>query len=458
MNHKLLIISLLILVCTGLHAQEKLSLNEAIQRGLEQNYDIRIERRNVEIAENNNSWGEAGMMPNVSLNATSNNSVFNNKSGDQFFNGATFPGFELNNQRNRSVTPSVNANMTIFNGFKVRHNKSRLENLQRETQGNAEIVIANTVQAIVLGYYVAVLEKERLDVFKKQLALSRYKYNKVKVRKDLGSAVSTDLLLEEGNYLNDSVNYINQQLRYRDSIRDLNFLINERNIDHDYQFVDELRDEVEEIEYAKLANKLESKNIDLQTLYLSQSVLNNDVAIAKADRMPQLSMDLGYRYNRTVQDLTDATSPNADIQTPPDVSVNKRGTYYANFTLSFTLFNGNRINRAIKNAMVREDIGNLRVDRMRLSLNRDLADTYDQYQTRKLLYNINQRRVAASQTNLNISENKFETGSINSFDFRTVQNNNLDASIQALNSLYDLIESKVSLMRLTGGIIDNYVN
>jgi len=452
-----LLIGIITIWCSSLNAQEQLSLSKAIQLGLERNYDIRIERKNVDVAENNNAWGEAGRMPNVTLNATSNNSQFNNESGDQFFNGATFPGFELNNQISRSVQPSLNVNWVIFDGFRVNYNKNRLENLEEETAGNAEIVISNTVQAIILGYYVAVLERQRLDVFEQQLALSRDKYNRVKVKADIGSAVSSDLLLEEGNYLNDSVNYINQKLAYRNALRDLNFLLDEDEVDKDYSFTDNLEHEVEDIELGQLVSKLEEENVDLKTLYISQAILRNDVKIAGADRMPRLSVDVGYSYNRSVQDLTNATSPDPGFVAPPETSINKRGTLFANFTLSYTLFNGNRINRAIKNAIIQEDIGNIRIDRLKSSINRDLADTYDQYQTRKQLYNINERRVDAATTNLNISKDKFDNGTINSFDYRTVQNTNLDASIQRLQSLYNLIESKVALMRLTGGILDNYV-
>jgi len=454
---KYLLLSIATLLYSVVGAQEQLSLSQAIEKGLDRNYDIKVERKNIDIAENNNAWGEAGRLPNVTLNATSNNSQFNNESGDQFFNGQTFPGFELNEQRSYSVQPSLNANWVIFDGFRVSYNKDRLENLENETVGNAEIVISNTVQAIILGYYIAVLEKERLDVFEKQLALSRDKYNRVKIKADIGSAVSSDLLLEEGNYLNDSVNFINQKLAYRNALRDLNFLFDEDQVDKDYQFTDDLEHEVEEIELGQLISKLDEENVDLKTLYLSQAILRNDVKIASADRMPRLSVDLGYSYNRSVQDLTSASSPNPGFNAPPETSINTRGTYYANFTLSYTLFNGNQINRAIKNAVIREDIGNIRLDRLKSSINRDLADTYDQYQTRKQLYNINERRVDAAASNLNISKEKFDNGTINSFDYRTVQNTNLDASVQRLQSLYNLIESKVALMRLTGGILDKYV-
>ncbi len=436
---------------------ETLSLSDAIKIGLERNYDIRIERNNVQVAENNNAWGEAGRMPNVTLNTTYNNSLINNKSGDQFFNGAVFPGFELNNQVNSALSPTLNLNWTLFNGNKVNINKHRLEQLELESEGNAEIVVANTVQAIILGYYIAVLEAERLRTFDSQLKLSSDKYEYVRVRADIGSAVSSDLLLEEGNYLNDSVSYINQQLAYRNAIRNLNFLLNENDVDKNYAFTDNLENEVEMLEYAQLADKLESNNVDLKTLYLSQAVLNHNVGIAKADRMPRLSMDLGYGYNRNVQDLRNATSSIETFQAPDETSINNRGTYYANFTLAFTLFNGNKINRAIKNAVVQENIGDIRIEKLRASINRDLANAYDEYSTRLKIYNINKRRVEAASVNLDISEEKFKTGSINSIDYRIVQNTNLNAQTELLQSLYNLIDTKVSLLRLTGGVVEDYV-
>ena len=92
----------------------------------------------------------------------------------------------------------------------------------------------------------------------------------------------------------------------------------------------------------------------------------------------------------------------------------------------------------------------------RFCVYKDLADNFDQYSIRNKIYDINTRRVEVAQTNLNMSSDKFDNGSINSFDFRTVQNTHLNAAIQRLQSLYNLIDSKVSLMRLTGGIVETY--
>lgn len=458
MNLKYIFTILSILSMSVAHAQEDLSLADAVKLGLQRNYDIRIEKSNVLTTSNNNSWGEAGRMPTVNFNATSNNSLFNDDNGDQFFNGQTFPGFELKNQRSQAITPAVNANWVIFDGYSVKINKNRLENLQSESEGNADIVVSNAIQAIILGYYLAVLEQERLDAFKKQLDLSRDKYEYVKVKAELGSAVSSDLLLEEGNYLNDSVNYINQQLSYRNAIRQLNFLLAEPSIDQSYKLTDALENEIADYQLSDLMSGIEDRNVDLKKQYLSQAIIKNNLSQAKVGHMPRLTVDLGYNWRRSTQDLTSAeyTGPNPNFTTPDEVAVNQRGTYFANFTLSYTLFNGGKIKRAIKNAIIQEDIGNARIEKLKASVYKDLADNYDQYSIRNNIYNINTRREEVAQANLDISSDKFDNGSINSFDFRTVQNTHLNAAIQRLQSLYNLIGSKVSLMRLTGGIVEAY--
>ncbi len=453
---KCIIVNLILvgLISVEVSAQQELSLSQAVELGLARNYDIQIERGNVAVASNNNSWGEAGALPNISLDAASNNSITNQNTGNQFFSGQTFPGFQLDNQVNTSIVPAVNLNWTLFDGGKMFMNKKRLENLQLESKGNADIVIANTIQAIVLGYYLTVLEKERLDVFERQLALSSDKFQYTKVKMDLGSAVTSDLLLEESNYLNDSINFINQQLSYRNALRSLNILLAEPDISRDYVFTDKLEDEVESLDFSTLMAKLEGGNLDLKKQYLTQAVLHNQVDMAKADRLPTISTQAGYSWNRSVQDITNAryTGDNPNFSLPEDVSINKTGRYFANFTLSFTLFNGNRINRAIENALIQEDIGNLRMEKLKQSLNKDLTEYYDQYSVRLKLYQINQRLERSANTNLELSQEKFKAGTINSFDYRTVQNNYLSASIQRLQALYNLIDSKVQIRRITGDL------
>lgn len=441
-------------ICTAVlaHAQNDLSLSQAIELGLQRNYNITIEQKRVQSATINNNWGEAGRWPSINLNFGQSNSLTDNIQ--------TASPFQLQDKIiSNNVNPSVTMNWTLFNGFKVDINKSRLEQLQAESEGNADIVISNTIQAIILGYYRVVLEKDRLREFKKQLDLSRDKYEYTRVKTDLGSAVSSDLLLEENNYLNDSTNYINQQLVYRRSLRNLNVVLAEDDPTTDYNLTDELTLEMQDYQLDNLYSKLSEKNIDLKTQYLTQSISRHNTQLAKSDRYPTVSLNAGINNSLSRVDLSNATFPSQDGTSrpgPADPLTAVTGSYSANFTISFTLFNGGRINRAIQNAIIQEDIANVSTKMMELSLYRDLADALDQYNIRKQLYGISERRLEAAQQNLDIANSKFRNGTINSFDFRVVQINQLLAAIDYTNALYNLIESNVTLMRLTGGIIETY--
>ena len=453
--------TLLITILCGagsLFAQQPLSLSDAIQIGLERNYDIRIEQKNVITSQNNNSWGEAGILPTIRLDVASQNSIRNQQSDNQFFGGQLFPGFELDDQRTYGLTPSLNINWTIFQGNKAIISKRRLEQLEAESMQNADVVIANTLQAIILAYYNAVLEKDRLDAYQTQLSLSRDRFRYTDTKYQLGSAVTSDVLLEENNYLTDSTNFINQGLIYRNAVRSLNVLLVSEDLNQNYEFTDDLEFEEQQYQFDELSKAMLSENVDIKKIYISQSILEAQVRQNKADLYPTLSFNGGYNWNRNVSDLTNASynGPNPDYQNPPEPLVSNSGTYFANFTLSFNLFNGGRVNRAIRNAVVAEDIGNLRIEKLQTTLDRDLYQAYERYQVRRQLYGISDRSAEAARINYSISEEKFKGGTINSFDFRVVQNNYLTASVQKLQALYNLMDSKVELMRLTGGLIADY--
>lgn len=441
---------LYILFISGVtYAQKPLSLEEAIKLGLMNNYDILIQQKNIDIADNNNSWGEAGRYPGVNINLNQNNNITDNVK--------TASPFQLQGQTiSNSLNPQLLVNWKLFDGFNVNINKYKLETLENESRQNAEIVVANTVQAIILGYFRTVFEKQRLNDFQKQLTLSKDRLDYINIKRELGSAIITDQLLLETNYLTDSVNFINQSLNYKNAVRDLNFLMGEKEVNNDYIFLDSLNIEIKEYDFHTLQENLENKNIDLRRQYLSQQILNYEVGIARSGRYPEVNLNLGYSSFRSRNDLSNTSLPkDGSAGIDPNIPITAiTDNYFANFSVSFTLFNGNRINRAIENAMVREDIGNINIEKLKHSISLDLAKAVENYNVRKQVYFINMKKEEVARQNLEISEDKFKNGTINSFDYRTVQNNYLTAAIQKAQALYNLIDADVTISRLNGDLLN----
>ena len=149
----------------------------------------------------------------------------------------------------------------------------------------------------MLGYYLVSLENERLEVFGKSLRLSRDRYHYVSLKKEYGSAVTTDLLLEEGNFLTDSVNYVNQELAYRNAVRTLNTVLAVKEIDKEYSYTDPIGIPLEMYDLNTLEVKMLENNIDLKAKYINQSVVKYDLQLARSEMYPKFS--LGARAANT---------------------------------------------------------------------------------------------------------------------------------------------------------------
>ncbi|GJM30768.1 MAG: hypothetical protein DHS20C17_34030 [Cyclobacteriaceae bacterium] len=428
----------------GIMCQQQLSLSDAIQIGLSNNFGIRIEQVNREIARNNNTWGEAGRYPTIDISVGQNNGISDIDNPASFLQGKV---------GSNDLNPVVVARWMLFDGFKVKINKSRLELLEAQSDGNTEIVIENAVQAIVIAYYTVLLEKEGLEVLKEILTLSGDRYQHVLVRKQLGSAVTFDILQDKNAYLTDSSNYVLQQLVYQNAQRDLNLLLAE-DLSKRYELTGSLNSLIHHYDYQDLFEKMTQNNSNLRNQYINQELMRNSVSLNKAARSPSLDVNLGYSYSKNWQDLSNANF--GDESGPEEIIKSRNTNYFANFTLAFTLFDGGRINRQIKNARIQESMASLETEDMKLSLSNDLLSALDRYNVRKKLLQISEESLENASLNLDLSEERYNNGTINSFNYRDIQVSYLQAALRNLESKFDLIQTDTELLRLTGGILESF--
>ena len=89
-------------------------------------------------------------------------------------------------QYSNSLTPMPNLQWLLFDGLSVSMNKRKLELLEEYSMGYSTIVVENTIQSIILGYYLALLEEERLKVLESVKGLSGDRYNYEMMRKEIG--------------------------------------------------------------------------------------------------------------------------------------------------------------------------------------------------------------------------------------------------------------------------------
>ena len=90
---------------------------------------------------------------------------------------------------------------------------------------------------------------------------------------------------------------------------------------------------------------------------------------------------------------------------------------------------------------------------MEHALTNELFNLFDFHEVRRELLNVATENMEAAELNLSISEDKYRTGVINSFNYRDIQLIYLNVSFQRLRAVYNLIGSQAGLTRITGGFL-----
>jgi len=418
---------------SSIHGQDttNLSLEGAIDKALENNYGIITTEKSQEISELNNSWGNAGALPTVRFVGTGNTSR-NFNDNDNF-------------STNR-MSGTVEMNWTIFRGYSVRIQKERLEELENLSEGNLAVVVENTIYSVILSYYNILLSQEQMDIARTNMELSRDRYERAQHSKEIGTMVTYDLLQAKNAYLRDSSDYLSARSSYRNAVREINYLMAEP-LDNMYSFTSGFQPDTSDFAYTNLVDKMLENNKTLRNQYMNLELARLDVRSARSAYYPSLSVNASGGYSDMETDY-DSMNQLDQSRSGADASIG--------LSLSYTIYDGNNRKRALKAARIEKEISQVETQEMKQDLKNQLAQEYELYKVRKQLLQVADENLKAAELNLELSREKFENGTINSFNFRDVQQIYQDAAYNYQRAVFNVIQSYHTLMRLTGGIIEEY--
>lgn len=405
--------------------ENSLNISGALEKALENNYGIIISKSEADIASINNSWGTAGRYPTIGFDVVSSNSQ------------------ELyDNTKSNRVVGGIGLNWTIFNGFKVNITKDNLEKYENIAKGRSSIVVENTIQDVIMSYYSILLQNERLNVIQTLMKLSKDRYDYMQTKYDIGGSVTSELLLAKNIYLEDKASFLNQEVVVRNAIRYLNFLLGE-DASKAWVFTEEFNSDTNEYVFGDLLNKMLDNNQTLQNQYANLLIQKNEIDIKRSALYPRVSLSAGIDNSYGWTKLDGQSTTSTEALTP-----------YGNISLSYDLFTAGNRKSDIDIAKINEQISQVETEEMKHSLTNQLYNEFDIYNVRKTLVNVASESKNAAELNLQIAEEKFKSGAINSFNYRDIQLNYLNSSLNQLQSIYNLIYSNTTLIRLTGGFIN----
>ena len=433
LKRKQLLFVLLFFLKLNLFAQEKLSLQQAIEIGLKNNYSIIISKNDLEISKNNVTLGNAGALPQLNLSLTQNNSV--NDTKQKYASGA-----EVN--RTGATSSSLNAaaelSWTIFDGFRMFATYNRLKTLEEMGELNARLTIENTVSDIIAGYFDVIRQKALLTVIDSSMDISSVKLNIAKTKFEIGSSSKVEYLQAQVDMNAETSSYKKQQINIENAKVNLNRLL-ARDVSLDFEVSDSIK-----INYAPSYDDLKSKIAKENTAVLlaeqNANIYNYYIKEWRGQRFPRLDLNASYNYAKS----------NSQANFVLENTTN--GLNYG-FTVSYNLFNGFNLNRNIKNAKLDYESSKINYASVKSEIDAQVIVAFKNFQNNLELLKLEEQNSLLAKENVDLSLARYRSGITNELLLKEAQQSFNEAQNRLVIARYDTKIAETSLKKLTGELI-----
>lgn len=429
------LIPITFLLCyTTLCAQEVYTLEKCISTGLERNYSIRIIQNEAQISSNNATPGNAGYLPTVDLSGNLNGTQYSYNY--HYMDGTTGKDKNINNG---TANAGINLNWTLFDGFGIQADYSRLKELEQMGQINLRIAIENLTANITAEYYNLIRQHIRLTNLKSAVRLSRERLRIVEERYITGSMSGLDLQQAKVYFNADSSRLLTQTETVNASMIWLNKLMGLDSVSREIIVHDTIPLNTSLVK-SVLWEKTLSDNASLLASNKNRSLSELDYKKIQSRNYPYLRLNAGYGYT-------------ANRYETGAMELQHRIGFNYGLTVGLTLFNGMNRQREQRNARIRIQNSELRIQDLELALKADLTNLWMAYQNNLELRNLEQENLFVAKNNYEIAFERYIVGDLAGIQLREAQNSLLEAEERLSIAEYNTKLCEISLMQLSGQIL-----
>ena len=431
MRKILFTIAALMAMTTGAWAQ-KLTLQECLEKGLENNYSLRISRNKEQIAHNNATLANAGYLPSLDLNAGYNASLSSSDSKLR----STGETQEVRNSLDHGLNAGIGLSWTIFDGFSISTNYKQLKELERMGETNTRITIEDFIANLTAEYYNFIQQRLRLANYYYAVQLSKERLRIVEERYNIGNFSRLDYQQAKVDFNADSAQYIKQQ----------EIVLTSRIALNEMMAIDEVYTPIETTEttivadttflFNDLWNNLLQRNADLLLAEQNNTMAQLDYKKVLSRNYPYVRLNAGYDYSFNKYDTNSYTRRS-----------NWGGS--AGVTVGFNLWDGNR-RREKRNAKIEIANAELQRNQLELALKAELGNLWQAYRNNIQLLNLERQNVVTARENHEIAKERYMLGDISGIEMREAQKSLLDAEERLISVEYQTKLCEISLLQISG--------
>ncbi|MBS1917057.1 MAG: TolC family protein [Bacteroidetes bacterium] len=189
-------------------AQQKLTLDDAVNIALKNSMGIQISKNNLKIAGINNNYGIAGGLPLVTATGSNTQQLINlrQKYNDPSKNTAT------DNASSNNLSANVTATELVYNAGRVVTAKKRLGEIESQSKQVLNSRALFVVYNVMLKYYDIIRQESYARTLERSIDASKQKLEIVKTQQSVGMANNADLFQAQVDLNTQQQNLKAQQL------------------------------------------------------------------------------------------------------------------------------------------------------------------------------------------------------------------------------------------------------
>jgi outer membrane protein len=434
------VLSLIIIFNISVHAQIKLTMEDAIKIALQKNSSVIKAVNNIEADQSNIKSSYGNFLPNFGLRGSWNWQKVQDKGTTQLNEFGDYVGRPETTIDSRSYGISAGGSWNLFDGLSSFATLDRSKNNYYAAKLSLEKLKQDIVYKTTELYYTVLNMQKMLNVREENLKYNKLLLETIQERNKLGAAALADLYAQQVQYGNAELLQIQAVNDYETAKSNLlNFL--SLDVMKEYEFeipFDESKidtkgltadfESIEQMVNEALLNRADYKGQKL----LLESAYNN-VTIAKSTLYPSLSGNYSFSTNSVnVNDLFD------------------RKIWSVGLSLNVPIFNGWSTESAIEQAEVQAKNSNEDLLALERQIKIEIKQSYQDLIAAKKQLEVSSKNVISAEENRKLYNERYTLGSGTILDVMQADKNYVDAQRAYIDSEFLFFKMKDKLINAIG--------
>ncbi|MCC7332945.1 MAG: TolC family protein [Flavobacteriales bacterium] len=398
------------------------TLKECINHALENNISIKKSELEKVNKQQDVRQAKGNFLPNLNASASQN---YNFGSSIDVTNNRVSADYRSNNY-------SLNSNWVLFDGFANIHTLNRAK-INIAIQEANIVKMKNDISLNVVNNYLQVLfAKEQIKIANFQVNISEKELERITALVEAGAVPKGDMLNAKATLSTDIQTLTEAQNNFEMATLRLAQLL----------LIPEGTIQIEEIQVAEPTNTMASNSStviydkavgffpEIKAAQLVIQSADKSISISKADYLPTLSFNysLSTAYQHR-QGFPDYYSYNKQLD-------NNLG-HVLGLTLSIPIFNRFQFRSAVSRAEINKEQATFDLESEKIKLRESVQLAYTDASTAAKSYEAAKNSVDAQREAFDYANEKFQVGSISSYDFNQSKNRLFSSETQLIRSKYD---------------------